>query len=177
MRMKAGIGRRIVLMSLVGFFSGRGLQCSEVWRSATEAELKGLIPERAQVENERVETEFRTASGITDGGKRFVAGVVLITAGYAAARKYSNFMIVQAPIKVESVTLPPGEYAFGWIHREEDALRVSFYQAKSGKLLGTVKAQRTSRIGRIESFHISPPSEKSQMQIGRFAMSYVLLGR
>jgi len=169
--------RLVVLLSLWGLFSGQAARGSETWRAATETELKDLIPERAQVENERIETEFRTASGITDGQKRFVAGVVLITAGYAAARKYSNFMIVQAPIKVESVTLQPGEYVFGWTHHEEDALRVSFYQAKSGKLLGTVTANRTGRTGRIESFHISPPAEKAQMQIGRFAMSYVLLGR
>lgn len=169
--------RLMIVFSLLCLLSTKPAQCSEPWRSATEAELKDLIPERAQVENERIETEFRTASGITDGQKRFVAGVVMITAGYAAARKYSNFMIVQAPIRIESITLQPGEYVFGWTHHEEDALRVSFYQAKSGKLLGVAKAKRTGRTGRIESFHISPPLEKSQLQIGRFAMSYVLLGR
>jgi hypothetical protein len=169
--------RLITLLSVLGLLCGRFGQCSETWRSATETELRRVIPERAQVENERIETEFRTASGITDGQNRFVAGVVLITAGYAAAGKYSDFLIVQAPIRIESITLQPGEYALGWTHKEEDALRVSLYQAKSGKLLGVANAKRTSRTGRIESFHISPPRERSQIQIGRFALVYVLLGR
>jgi hypothetical protein len=34
---------------------------------ASEEELKALIPARAPVISERIETEFRTASGITDG--------------------------------------------------------------------------------------------------------------
>ena len=37
------------------------------WRAATDTELKTLIPPRAQVIQERIETELRTASGITDG--------------------------------------------------------------------------------------------------------------
>lgn len=168
--------RLITLLSVLGLLCGRFGQCSETWRSATETELRRVIPERAQVENERIETEFRTASGITDGQNRFVAGVVLITAGYAAAGKYSEFLIVQAPIRLESITLQPGEYALGWTHKEEDALRVSLYQAKSGKLLGVANAKRTSRTGGIESLHLSPPRERSQIQIGRFALAYVLLG-
>ena len=61
------------------------------WRSATEAELREVIPARAPVEKERIETEFRTASAITDGSGRFVAGVVLITAGYAAEGNIPTF--------------------------------------------------------------------------------------
>src|SRR5262245_11225410 len=53
------------------------------WRQATEKELASILPPRAQVEKERIETELRTASGITDGKGKFIAGVVLITAGYA----------------------------------------------------------------------------------------------
>jgi hypothetical protein len=169
--------RPIIFVSLLSLLLGRPARPSEQWRSATEAELKDLIPERAQVENERIETEFRTASGITDGQKKFLAGVVLITAGYAAAGKYSTFLIVQTPIKVESVTLQPGEYAFGWKHSGEDALHVSFYQARSGRLVGAAEAKRTGRTGRIVSFYISPPDDKSQMVIGRFALPYTILGR
>ncbi len=135
---------------------------ADTWRAATENELREVIPARAQVEQERIETEFRTASGITDGGKRFVAGVVLITAGYAAAGKYSDYLIAQAPIKIEGLVLQPGTYALGWRHVREDALRVSFYDAVSGKLLGAVDAKRTSRVGRIESFHISPPGDHAE---------------
>jgi hypothetical protein len=143
------------------------------WRPATEAELRKVIPARAPVGNERIETEFRTASGITDGKDRFVAGVVLITAGYSADGKYSHFLVVQAPITVGDIQLNPGDYVFGW-RREEDALRVMFYQAQSGKFLGTVMATRNSRIGKIESFHLYAPDEKSMIQIGRFGFSYKL---
>lgn len=143
------------------------------WRPATEAELKEVIPARAPVGSERIETEFRTASGITDGKGRYIAGVVLITAGYSADGKYSHFMIVQAPVKIGGFTLKPGNYVFGWRH-EADALRVMFYEAQSGKLLGTIDAQRNSTIGKIESFHLFPPGEKSVIQIGRFAFPYRL---
>lgn len=160
----------LLLASLVSMWA----YAAGTWRSATESELKQIIPARAQVETERVETEFRTASGITNGKGKFVAGVVLITAGYAAEGKYSNFVVAQVPIKIEALTLQPGNYVFGWKHSGEDALRVSFYEAESGKLLGSIDAKRISRTGRIESFHIWPPSEKAQIQIGRFAMSYDL---
>ena len=141
------------------------------WRPATEAELKELIPARAPVGSERIETEFRTASGITDGKGKYIAGVVLITAGYSADGKYSHFLIVQAPIKIGSFTLKPGDYVFGWRH-QDDALHVMFYEAQSGKLIGSVNAVRNSTIGKIESFHLFSPAEKSVIQIGRFAFPY-----
>jgi hypothetical protein len=145
---------------------------ADAWRSATESELRTVIPARAQVEKERIETEFRTASGITNGEGKFVAGVVLITAGYAAEGKYSNFLIVQVPLKVGDLLLKPGAYVFGWKHDTEDSLKVSFYESDTGKLLGTAEAMRTSRGGRIESFRITPPQDKGRIQIGRFAMGY-----
>ncbi|HKG12732.1 MAG TPA: hypothetical protein VKB12_05315, partial [Pyrinomonadaceae bacterium] len=37
------------------------------WRSATAEELRRVIPARAPVIKENIETEFRTASGVTDG--------------------------------------------------------------------------------------------------------------
>jgi len=146
---------------------------AQQWRPATESELKQIIPARAPVEKERIETEFRTASGITDGAGKYVAGVVLITAGYSAEGKYSHFLLTQIPITIGSLTLSPGDYVFGWQHGA-DSLNVKFYIAQTGKFLGTVAANRTSRAGRIESFHIYPPSEKSLIQIGRFAMPYEL---
>ena len=48
------------------------------WRAATDKELKSLLPARATVEKEHIETEMRTASGITDGHGKFVAGIVLM---------------------------------------------------------------------------------------------------
>ncbi len=147
---------------------------SVTWRPATEAELREVIPARAPVEKERIETEFRTASAITDGSGRFVAGVVLITAGYAAEGKYSNFFIAQVPIRIGDLSLKPGEYVFGWRKQDENSLDVKFYDAQSGKFLGDVDAHRLNRLGRIESFRIVPPDEKPLIKIGRFGMSYSL---
>ena len=36
------------------------------WRAASEQELRKIIPARAPVIKENIETEFRTASGVTD---------------------------------------------------------------------------------------------------------------
>lgn len=140
------------------------------WRQATETELKEMIPARAPVEKEKIETEFHTASGITDG-KASVFGVVLITAGYSADGKYSHFFVTQVPLKVGEISLKPGSYVFGW-QKDVDSLHVKFYEAQSGKYLGAVNATRNSRIGKIESFHIFAPSERSEVQIGRFAFPY-----
>jgi len=151
--------------------AGLLLAASTVWRPATETELKALIPARALVQSERIETEFRTASGITDGNGRYVAGVVLITAGYSADGKYSHYLVVQAPIKLDKTSLKPGNYVFGWKH-EGDALKVMFYDARTGAFVATATAVRNSKIGRIESFHLYAPGEKSVFQIGRFAFPY-----
>ena len=143
------------------------------WHTASESELKALIPARAPVEKERIETEFRTASGITDGEHRFIAGVVLITAGYSAEGKYSHFLIVQAPIKVGDFMLPPGQYVFGW-SRNEDSLTVKFYEAATGRPLGSVEANLNPSIKSVASFRVWPPGDKSVMQIGRFTFPYQL---
>jgi len=168
--------KRALAASIFFALSLLAVQAQEksAWRTATSDELKALIPARAPVEKERIETEFRTASGITDGDHRFVAGVVLITAGYSAEGKYSHFLIVQAPLQIGDVTLAPGQYVFGWTHNE-DSLTVKFYEAASGKPLGTVEATLNPSIGRVESFRVWPPNEKSLMQIGRFTFPYQLV--
>ncbi len=84
------------------------------WRQATDAELASLLPSRAAVEREHIETEMRTASGIVNNHGRYIAGVVLLTAGYSADGKYSHYLIVQVPMRVGRVSLRPGEYVFGW---------------------------------------------------------------
>jgi hypothetical protein len=150
----------------------------EGWRAATPDELKSVIPARAPVISERIETEFRTASGITDGTGHFIAGVVMITAGYSAEGKYSHYFLVQAPIRVGTIDLSPGDYVFGWT-RSQDALNVSFYQAATGKEVGRVDAVRNPSITRVESFRIWPPhgtagEPHSVIQIGRFSFSYSL---
>jgi hypothetical protein len=143
------------------------------WRVATSGELKSLIPARATVEKERIETELRSATGITDGKGKAIAGVLLITAGYSAQGKYSHFLIVQSPLRVGDVELRPGEYVFGY-RRNADALEVSFYESASGRALGTVQAIRNEGR-RVVSFRILPPAEGSLMQLGRFIMRYELL--
>lgn len=140
------------------------------WRSATERELQALLPARATVEKEHIETEMRTASGVTDGRGRFVAGVVLITAGYSADGKYSHYFITQVPLQVGALSLPPGDYVFGW-QRAADSLDVHFYDAATGGPRGDVIAKRLGDT-RVESFKIWPAPGKSMLQIGRFGVAY-----
>jgi hypothetical protein len=110
---------------------------------------------------------------------------VMITAGYSAEGKYSHYFLVQVPIKVgPDLRLQPGDYVFGWT-RTQDALRVSFYEAATGKPLGTVDAVRNPMITRVESFRIWPPKgaggsgeePRSVVQIGRFSFPYTLQGK
>jgi hypothetical protein len=153
----------------------------ENWRAATPDELKSIIPARAPVVSERIETEFRTASGITDGNGHFIAGVVMITAGYSAEGKYSHYFLVQAPVHVGTIDLSPGDYVFGWT-RSQDALKVNFYQAATGKAVGQVDADRSPSVTRVESFRIWPPhgagsEPHSVIQIGRFSFPYAILAK
>jgi hypothetical protein len=143
------------------------------WHNASEAQLKALIPARAPVIAERIETEFRTASGITDGQGHFIAGVVLITAGYSADGKYSHYFVSQVPLKVGDFLLAPGQYLIGWV-RGQNSLKVTFYQAQSGKAVGQVAATRNLSITRVESIRIWPPADKALIQLGRFTFPYTL---
>jgi hypothetical protein len=143
------------------------------WRAANEKELKSLLPARATVEKEHIETEMRTASGITDARGKFIAGIVLITAGYSADGKYSHYLIVQAPMQVGQVSLAPGEYVFGW-QREGDALHVHFYDANTGAERGSVFAKRIEGNVGVESFKIWTPQTRSVIQLGRFGIPYQL---
>jgi hypothetical protein len=145
------------------------------WRQATEAELASLMPARAPVENERIETELRTASGIVNRRGHFIAGVVLLTAGYSADGKYSHYLIVQTPVSIGGLALKSGEYVIGWDRPQgADVLNVHFYVAAIGELVGTVEAHRIAGSGRVESLHIWPPADKALIQIGRFGMPYEL---
>jgi hypothetical protein len=86
---------------------------------------------------------MRTASGIKDERGHFIAGVVLITAGYSADGKYSHYLIVQAPMRIGDILLKPGEYAFGWTRSETgETLNVHFNVAASGALVGTTDAHK-----------------------------------
>jgi hypothetical protein len=145
------------------------------WRQATDNELASLLPARAPVEKEHIETEMRTASGIVNGRGHFIAGVVLLTAGYSADGKYSHYLVVQSPIRVGGIDLKPGEYAFGWTRAKSgDALSVHFHVAATGALVGTVDAHRVAGSSRVESLHIWTPGDKALIQIGRFGIPYEL---
>jgi hypothetical protein len=159
------------LLLLLG--AGGPVALAASWHAASEKELRSLIPARAPVISERIETEFRTASGITDGKGHSVAGVVLITAGYSADGKYSHYFVSQVPLKVGDFQLPPGQYLIGWV-RGQDTLKVTFYLAQSGKAIGQVEATRNLSITRVESIRIWPPADKSLIQLGRFTFGYAL---
>jgi len=143
------------------------------WRAATDTELASLLPARAPVIKEHIETEMRTASGIVDNHGRYIAGVVLITAGYSADGKYSHYLVVQAPIKIGGVALKPGEYVFGWV-RDGEALKVHFNVAATGDLVGNAEAHLIPGHTRVESIRIWPPGDRALIQIGRFGIPYEL---
>lgn len=142
------------------------------WRAATEEELRKVLPSRAPVIKENIETEFRTASGVTDGRGRFIAGVVMITAGYSAEGLYSHYFIAQAPLRLGTLNLPPGQYVFGYKRAGEDFIRISFYRASSGEPIGEVDAHR-GKGSLVRSLLISPPAGgRGNIRIGRFSLDY-----
>jgi len=143
------------------------------WRAATDAELRKIIPARAPVIKENIETEFRTASGVTDGRGKFVAGVVMITAGYSAEGKYSHFMTTQVALKVGDLDLQPGDYVFGYQRKNADTIDIAFYRAANGDSLGSVEAHVNRKSTMVRSLLISPPvRDKGTIQVGRFVFEY-----
>ena len=166
--------KRIPLFALLALIFSLTLHAqNSAWHQATSSELASLLPARAPVIKEHIETEMRTASGIVDGRGRYIAGVVLITAGYSAEGKYSHFLVVQSPIKVGGVKLKAGEYVFGYTHTG-DVLNVHFNEAATGNLVGTTDAHFMSGNRPVTQLQIWPPTSKSVFQIGRFAIPYEL---
>lgn len=163
--------RKILLCSFLLLLIPAMQAQKTTWRQATDAELASLLPARAQVVKEHIETEMRTASGIVNSRGRYIAGVVLITAGYSADGKYSHYLVVQAPIRIGGVDLKPGEYVFGWV-RDGDALKVHFNAASTGDLIGEADARMIPGHTRVESLRIWPPNDKALIQIGRFGIPY-----
>ncbi len=152
-------------------------QTKAAWRAATPAELEAFLPARAPVEKERIETEMRTATGITNEQGKTIAAVVLITAGYAAEGKYSHYLLTQAPLSIgtagAAIRLPPGSYVLGW-HRTDDGLLLHLFDAASGAERGSVLATPSRQPVRVEPFKIWPPGDKKFIQIGRFFVPYSL---
>jgi hypothetical protein len=168
MRLLLGL---VMMCGLLAPAHGQGAK--KGWRAATPAELEAVLPDRAQVEKERIETEMRSATGVIDAKGHVVAAVVLITAGYSANGKYSHYLLVQSPLKVGDVALAPGSYVIGWT-RGQDGLLVHFYLAETGVDKGTVVARAPDKPIAVVPLRIWPASEKSVIQIGRFLMPYTL---
>ena len=173
--MQKRLGLTVILTSalLSAAVSAPALAGRTRWRAANESELRRIIPARASVLTENIETEFRTASGVTDGKDRFIAGVVMITAGYSAEGQYSHFFITQAPLVIGNTILQPGEYVLGTQRTSNDAIRVSFYRASNGEMLGDVEARINRKSSAVRSLLIMPPvGGKAFIQIGRFTFEY-----
>ncbi|HEY1576042.1 MAG TPA: hypothetical protein VGF82_03105 [Terracidiphilus sp.] len=163
----------IPVLAIVALSNGSLLAQNSGWHQATPTELASLLPARAPVIKEHIETEMRTASGIVDRHGHYIAGVVLITAGYSAEGKYSHYLVVQSPIKIGGVDLKPGEYIFGYTHSGDD-LNVHFNEAATGNLVGTTGAHIMQGNRTVTQLQIWPPASKSVFQIGRFAIPYEL---
>lgn len=176
--MKKSISKFSIVIAFFLLLSALSLQAQKSnWRQATDLELASLLPARAPVEKEHIETEMRTASGIVNSQGRYIAGVVLLTAGYSAEGKYSHYLVIQEPIRIGEIEFKPGEYVFGWTRTKSgDALSVRFHVAATGALVETVEAHRINGTSRVESLHIWPPGDKAIIQIGRFGIPYELGG-
>lgn len=169
------MGRTIVIFSMLISFSAVISAAPVRWRTATSAELRKLIPARAPVVKENIETEFRTASGVTDGKGKYVAGVVMITAGYSAEGKYSHFFITQVPLQLGDLTLQPGEYVFGYQRSGNDTIHISFYRASTGDAIGDVDAHVNRKRNLVTSLLITAPvNGRGTIQVGRFIFEYKL---
>lgn len=163
------------LLILLTWTIGVSVPAPAGWRIASEPELRKVIPARAPVIKENIETEFRTASGVTDGRGKFIAGVVMITAGYSAEGKYSHFFITQVPIKFEEFSLEPGEYVFGYQRKTPDSITVTFYRASSGDTIGEIEAFRNRKSSMVRALLIQPATGgRGTIQIGRFVFDYRL---
>ena len=101
----------------------------------------------------------------------------MITAGYSAEGKYSHFFITQAGIRFSDFELRSGEYVFGYKRTDQDTLKVSFYEASTGKHVGDVRAQVDPKKGPVRSITIIPPgNDKAMIKLGRFVFEYSIAG-
>lgn len=150
----------------------KGASAKAGWHSATTNQLEAVLPLRAPVEKERIETEMSSATGIIDAHGRVIAAVVLITAGYAANGKYSHYLLAQSPLRIGTdIALPAGTYVIGWT-RAANGLFVHIYEATTGVERGSITAPMIQQPATVVPIKIWPPNEGSFIQIGRFMMPY-----
>ncbi len=163
-----------LVIALFLLASTANTQAHTAWRAANAAELEALLPARAPVEKEHIETEMRTATGIINDQGKMVAAVVLITAGYAAEGKYSHYLLAQVPLRIgDKVRLQAGAYVLGW-SRTPDGLLIRFFNAATGQEQGSALARLRKENSRVEPFRIWPPADGNTLQIGRFFVPYTL---
>ncbi len=166
--------RLLLLFLLLCSFAAPALaQTRPGWRAATPEELESVLPARAPVDKERIESEMRTASGIINDKGQVIASVLLITAGYAADGKYSHYLLLQSPMKLDNLQLGPGAYVLGWT-RTDAGLEIHVFEAASVRERGVVLARLIAQPRRVESFRIWPPDEQKLIQIGRYGLPYTL---
>ena len=172
-RAKAGVLASLLLSVLLP--AAMQAQKKAEWHTATAAELSAVLPLRAPVVKERIETEMSSATGVMDGRGRAIAAVVLITAGYAANGKYSHYLLLQRPIRLgQEMELQPGGYLIGWT-RGEDSLQVHLYDAATGNERGVIAAPMMPRNVTVVPIKIWLPTDRSLIQIGRFMLPYTPL--
>src|ERR1700691_2097344 len=110
--------KRLRVWIMLGFLAAAAAWCcgwaqetrSAEWRTASDAELRSVIPARAPVVQERIETEMRSASGITNGHGKYIAALVLVAAGDSAGGNRSLYFVTQVPLRIGTDTqLAAGE--------------------------------------------------------------------
>lgn len=160
----------LFLLGVVGLHSYA--QTKSSWREATPVELEAFLPARAPVVGERIETEMRSASGIVNNHGQLIAGVVLITAGYAAQGKYSHYLLTQSKLTLgDGIVLAAGAYVMGWQHAD-NGLQVHIYDAATGVERGTTLARQITQFKGVENFRIWALPDRRIIQIGRFMLPY-----
>ena len=163
------------LVCLLPAVLGAQAKAKREWRTASPTELEALLPARAPVERERIETEMSSATGVIDSHGKMIAAVVLITAGYAANGKYSHYLLTQVPIRIgDDIKLQPGTYVIGWT-REQDGLRVHVYEAVTGVERGVSLARMMAQPTTVVPIKIWSPTDRSVIQSGRFQLPYAPL--
>lgn len=164
----------LMMPAMLGAEAGRQTKAvaKASWHSATTSQLEAVLPLRAQVEKERIETEMSSATGVIDARGRVIAAVVLITAGYAANGKYSHYLLAQSGLRIgPDISLPPGTYVIGWT-RAPNGLFVHVYEATTGVERGSTTAPMMQQPTTVVPIKIWPPNEGSFIQIGRFSLPY-----
>jgi hypothetical protein len=159
------------------WFSVNAIAGQSGWRKATEQELTQIIPARVVVEKNRVPSKMRTASGITDGSGKFIAGVSIEVYDYDYDYPYSHYVIAQMPIKIGGKTLPPGQYVFSYRRIDNETEEVKFYSAAdSSHIIATTEAQLDKKRQPFRQFNLEPPvGGKGSIHFGRFFFEYQLV--